>query len=107
MAEPATAAVAVHGSSSLAAVCVDSYNVDLRDAAGFIGDRATKQVFRTILEESRERVRSVGDDPLGDTPTEELTGKKLDKVLLKGEPEAAGIVHGAIEEFAGKLASVA
>jgi len=106
-AEGTTAGLAAHGSSSLAAVSVDSYNVALRDADGFIGDRATKQVFRTILEESRERMRAVGDDPLGDTPTEDLTGKKLDKVLLKGEPEAAGIVHGAIEEFAGKLASVA
>ena len=30
----------------------------------------------------------------------------LDKVLAEGEPEAAGLVHGAVEEFAQELAGV-
>ncbi len=40
------------------------------------------------------------DDPLGDTPTEDLSKKKLDKVLAEGDPEAAGMIHCAIEDFA-------
>ena len=32
--------------------------------------------------------------------------KKLDRVLLEGEPEAAGLLHSAVEEFAQELAGV-
>ena len=46
------------------------------------------------------------DDPLGDIPAEELKKKKLDKVLLEGEPEAAALVHSATEEFAQELFGV-
>jgi len=96
-----------HGSSDLPAVTVDAYNAELRDAEGFIGDRASNRAFRAILDESRERVRKVADeDPLGDTPTEDLPKKKMDKLLLEGAPEAAGVIHGAIEEFATELSTV-
>jgi hypothetical protein len=96
-----------HGSQDLQAVTVDGYNAELRDGEGFIGDRASNRAFRAILEESRERVRDVAeDDPLGDTPTEELPKKKMDKLLVEGEPEAAGVIHGAIEEFATELSTV-
>jgi predicted NBD/HSP70 family sugar kinase len=95
-----------HGALALAAVDVDAYNAELRDAEGFIGDRASNRAFRAILEDSRERLRKVSDDPLGDTPTEDISKKKLDKVLAEGEPEAAGMIHGAIEEFARELSTV-
>jgi hypothetical protein len=105
---PVTQPIAVsHGSADLPAVTVDAYNAELRDGEGFIGDRASNRAFRAILDESRERVREVSDeDPLGDTPTEELPKKKMDKLLLEGEPEAAGVIHGAIEEFASELSTV-
>jgi hypothetical protein len=46
MAETAGApAVAPHGSHRLPAVDVDSYNVELKDDEGFIGDRASKARF--------------------------------------------------------------
>ena len=96
----------VHAAVELVAVTVDSYNVELRDGDGFIGDRASRRAFRAIVEESRERLRDVARDPLGDTPTEALNKKKLDKLLTEGEPEAAGIIHGAIEEFSTELATV-
>jgi hypothetical protein len=51
-------------------------------------------------------MRRLDDDPLGNTPTEELSKKKLDKILTQGDPEAAGLVQGAIEDFAGELATV-
>src|SRR3569833_317040 len=96
-----------HGSSDLELVTVDAYNAELRDAEGFIGDRASTRAFRAILDESRERVREVAHkDPLGDTPSQELPKKKMDKLLMEGEPEAAGIIQGAIEEFASELSTV-
>jgi len=96
-----------HGSSELERVTVDAYNAELRDAQGFIGDRASNRAFRAILDESRERIREVAHkDPLGDTPSQELPKKKMDKLLLEGEPEAAGVIQGAIEEFASELSTV-
>jgi hypothetical protein len=50
-------------------------------------------------------LRKHGEDPLGDEPTEDLSKKKLDK-LLAGEPEAAGVVQGAIENFAHEVTLV-
>ena len=35
-----------------------------------------------------------------------ISKKKLDKLLVEGDPEAAGVVQGAIEEFAQELATV-
>ena len=101
-------AIAVsHGSSELERVTIDAYNAELRDAQGFIGDRASNRAFRAILDESRERVREVAhEDPLGDTPSQELPKKKMDKLLMEGEPEAAGVIQGAIEEFASELSTV-
>jgi hypothetical protein len=81
--EHPAAALSVHGSPQLPAVIVDSYNAELRDEDGFIGDRASNRAFHAILDEWRERLRKVGDDPLGDTPSADLRKKKLDKALLK------------------------
>lgn len=97
---------AVHGAADLPSVIVDTYNAELRDAEGFVGDRASNRAFRAIVDELRERLRQVGEDPFGETPTEELSRKKLDKILGEGDLEAAGVVQGAIEEFATELATV-
>ncbi|HVY39908.1 MAG TPA: ROK family protein [Polyangia bacterium] len=108
MSSPPTPPISIsHGSSELQVVTVDAYNAELRDGDGFIGDRASNRAFRAILDESRERIReATKEDPLGDTPTEELPKKKMDKLLVEGEPEAAGVIHGAIEEFATELTTV-
>ena len=104
---PARAPFAAHGALGLAAVEIDAYNAELRDDDGFIGDRASNRAFRAILEDWRERLRQVaGDDPLGDVASDDISKKKLDKVLLEGDPEAAGVVHAAIEDFARELATV-
>jgi hypothetical protein len=95
-----------HGSGRLTGVVVDAYNCELRDSEGFIGDRASKRAFQAILEDWRERVRRAGEDPLGETPSDELGKKTLDKLLVSGEPEAAGLVQGAIEDFAQEFATV-
>lgn len=100
------AAIAAHGASRLPSVEVDSYNVELKDDEGFLGDRASKGAFRDIIENWRKPLRKAGDDPFGDTPSEDLNKKTLDDLLSKGDAEAAGIVQGAIEDFSQQLALI-
>jgi predicted NBD/HSP70 family sugar kinase len=96
-----------HGAQQLPSVIVESYNVELRDQDGFIGDRASFRAFRSMLEEWREKLRQIGDDdPLGEAASGDISKKKLDKLLLEGDPKAAGVVQSAIEEFADELATV-
>jgi hypothetical protein len=104
--ESSSPALLVHGGEALSRVAVDAYNAELRTSDGFVGDRASKRAFQAILDDWRERVRKMGEDPLGEQPSEEISKKQLDKVLLEGDPEAAGMVHSAIEEFAQEFAAV-
>ena len=107
MAETATLpAIASHGASRLPSVELDSYNVELKDDEGFIGDRASKGAFRDIIENWRKQLRKNGDDPFGDEPSDKISKKALDTLLAKGDPEAAGILQGAIEDFSQELALV-
>jgi predicted NBD/HSP70 family sugar kinase len=98
--------VVVHGLSHLASVTVNAYNAELRSGEAFVGDRASKRSFQAIVDEWRERLRQAGQDPFGDKPTAELSKKALDKILVEGDPEAAGVLHGAIEQFAAELCTV-
>jgi len=95
-----------HGATVLPGVEVNSYNIELRDDDGFIGDRASKGAFRELLDKCRKQLRKISGDPFGDAPSEELSKKTLDAVLREGEPEAAGVVEAAIEEFSKELAQV-
>jgi predicted NBD/HSP70 family sugar kinase len=105
--EPATpAAVLGHGGRVLPAVTVDTYNEELRDEDGFVGDRASGRAFRAILDDWRDKLKAQGEDPFGDMPTREISKSKLDKVLAAGDPLAAGLVHTAVEEYAVELATV-
>jgi hypothetical protein len=103
---PRAPVVAAHGSNLLPAVEVDSYNVELKDNEGFIGDRASKGAFRTMIDQIRKTLRKSGDDPLGEEDSEELSKGELDGLLLQGEPEAAGIIHSAIEDFSQEFALI-
>lgn len=98
--------IAGHGAERLPAVQIDSYNVEIKDDEGFLGDRASKSAFRDIVENWRKLLRKNGDDPFGDDPSEKLTKKQLDEALTKGSLEAAAVVHSAVEEFAQELALV-
>ena len=95
-----------HGLARLPSVTLRAYNAELRDGDQFLGDRATNRAFRAILDEWRTRLKKVGKDPLGDTPTSELSKKTLDKILVEGEPEAAGVILSALEEFASELVTI-
>jgi hypothetical protein len=97
-------AVAAHGAVRLPSVEVDSYNVELKDDEGFLGDRASKGAFRQIVENWRAALREAGEDPFG--ADEELSRRKLDRLLERGSPDAKGVIQGAIEEFSQELALV-
>ena len=80
--------------------------LETKDDEGFVGDRASKGAFHEIIENWRKELRKVGVDPLGEEASEELSKKKLDAILTRGDAEAAGIIQGAIEDFAQEFALV-
>jgi predicted NBD/HSP70 family sugar kinase len=101
-----TPAVAAHGAARLPAVEVDSYNIEIKDDDGFVGDRASKKAFYAMLDKWRKPLRKLDSDPFGDTASSEISKKKLDAALAGDDPDAVGLVQGVIEDFAQALASV-
>ena len=101
-----TTGIARHGASRLPSVEVDSFNIELKDDEGFLGDRASKGAFRKILDSLRKPLRKNGDDPLGKKSAGEIPKGELDEALVGDDVGAAALVHGAIEEFAQELAYV-
>jgi hypothetical protein len=104
--EPRPIQLLEHGGALLPSVTVDAYNAELRHANGFVGDRASRRGFTEILDDWREKLRRTDVDPLGKVPSDKVGRKKLDKLLADGEPEVAGLVHGAVEDFAQELSTV-
>jgi predicted NBD/HSP70 family sugar kinase len=98
--------VAGHGSLCLPAVTVDGYNAEIKDEDGFVGDRANRRAFCESLERWREPLRKAGTDPFGEREITDLGKKELEAILAKGDPEAAAVVQGAIEDFAQSLSYV-
>jgi predicted NBD/HSP70 family sugar kinase len=98
--------LAAHGASQLTEVDVDAYNAELSDEEGFVGDRASGRAFRAILEAAREQVRRLDEDPIGEVASSEISKKQLDRLLVEGDAEAAGLVLGTIEEFSTQFAEV-
>jgi ROK family len=98
--------IAGHGATRLPSVIVDSYNIELKDEDGFLGDRASKGAFRRILDTLRKPLKKNGEDPLGNKSTESIAKSTLDEALVGDDIHAAALVHGAIEEFAQELAYV-
>jgi predicted NBD/HSP70 family sugar kinase len=101
-----TTGIARHGAPRLPSVDVDSFNIELKDDDGFLGDRASKGAFRDILDGLRKPLKKNGEDPLGKKSTDEIPKGDLDEVLMGDDVAAAALVHGAIEEFAQELAYV-
>ncbi|WEX75108.1 ROK family protein [Sinorhizobium numidicum] len=95
-----------HGADDLPSVTVDDYNMELRDGDGFLGDKANKFAFQEKLDAWRKRVRKGGSDPLGKTPTNKLSKKQIDALLRSEDKEAAALIIGAVDDFAGELANV-
>ena len=97
--------VFTHAATTLTAVTVDTYNEELREGDGFVGDRASGRAFRKILDECRAKLENSGhEDPFGEVASREISKSKLDKILVGKDPIAAGLVHTAVEEFGKELA---
>jgi hypothetical protein len=103
---PATTGIGRNGAERLPSVDIDSYNLELKDEEGFVGDRASKSAFHAILEGWRKPLRKAGDDPFGNKSSEEISKKQLDEILSGDDPEAAAVVLSTVEEFAQELAHV-
>jgi len=88
-----TAGIGNHGAARLPSVDIDSYNIELKDDDGFLGDRASKGAFQAILDNWRKQLKKNGEDPLGAKSTEEISKKKLDAVLVGDDVEASALVH--------------
>ncbi|MFY9952670.1 ROK family protein [Bradyrhizobium sp.] len=101
-----TTGIARHGATRLPSVDIDSFNLELKDEDGFLGDRATKGAFRKILDSLRKPLKKNGEDPLGRKSAEAIGKSALDEALVGDDIGAAALVHGAIEEFAQELAHV-
>jgi hypothetical protein len=101
-----TTGIAHHGAARLPSVEVDSFNIELKDDDGFLGDRASKGAFRKILDGLRKPLKKAGEDPLGKKAAEDIAKSELDAALVGDDVMAAALVHGAIEEFAQELAYV-
>ncbi|MGC2177311.1 MAG: ROK family protein [Bradyrhizobium sp.] len=101
-----TVGIGRHGAARLPSVDVDSFNIELKDDDGFLGDRASKGAFRKILDDLRKPLKKNGDDPLGGKSAEKISKSELDEALVGDDIGAAALVHGAIEEFARELAYV-
>ena len=95
-----------HGASVLPSVTVDSYNLEVEDEDGFIGDKASKGAFWDFVDKWRKPLRDLGQDPFGNKATDDLGKKQLAEALASGDPAAAGLVQSAIEEFAQQLTQV-
>src|SRR5216117_2309561 len=101
-----TTGIARHGATRLPSVEVDSFNIELKDDDGFLGDRASKGAFRKILDTLRKPLKKNGDDPLGKKSAEDIAKSELDEVLVGSDVAAAALVHSAIEAFPQELAYV-
>jgi len=96
-----------HGALRLPGLSIDSYNLAIRepDEHGFVGDRASQTAFRELLDLARRHKRTA-KDPFGRKRSAELDKKTIDLVMVGGDPDAAHLVHVAVEAYALRLASV-
>ena len=98
--------IGVHGAKRLPSVEVDTFNIEIKDGDGFLGDRASKGAFQKIVEDLRKPLKKNGEDPLGKKTVKEIGKSELDEILTGDDVKAAALVHGAIEEFAHEFAYV-
>src|SRR5436189_242969 len=92
-----TTGIARHGATRLPSVEVDSFNIELKDDDGFLGDRASKGAFRKILDTLRKPLQKNGDDPLGKKSTEEIAKSELDDVLVGVDIGGTNIRCGVVD----------
>src|SRR5258708_24097332 len=77
-----TSGIGRHGATRLPSVDLDSFNIELKDDDGFLGDRASKGAFRQILDSLRKPLKKNGEDPLGSKSAEAIGKTALDEALV-------------------------
>src|ERR1700709_2713464 len=87
-----TTGIGRHGATRLPSVDVDSFNIELKDDDGFLGDRASKGAFRKILDGLRKPLRGNGDDPFGKKASQDIAKSALDEALTGDDIAAAAVV---------------
>ena len=95
-----------HGGSVLPSVTVDSYNLELKDEDGFVGDKASQRAFSELLDKWRKVLSQLGEEAFGSKPSSEISKKDIAALLAKGDGLESAVVFSAIEEFAQQLTSV-
>lgn len=85
---------------------VDCYNVEIADNGGFVGDKATKGAFWTIIDEWRKLRGKTEKDPLGKKPSARIGKQRLAELLSEGDVRAAAIIASATHDFAHELAAI-
>lgn len=103
--KPRNIATGPHGASELPSVAVTSYNLEIRDDDGFVGDKASRGAFVEHLDALRSHLKRNGDDPLKGK-TAEIGKKELDALVKEGDAAEAALVLSAVEGFAQSLAFV-
>ncbi|MET1029243.1 MAG: hypothetical protein ABWY00_18885, partial [Dongiaceae bacterium] len=98
--------IGVHGAALLPRIDVRSYNLEMKDKDGFVGDKASGRAFRSFIRDWRLTLRESGKDPFEEDLDAPISKKKMDKFLAEGDPDGAAVVQGAIEDFAKNLAGV-
>lgn len=101
----ANLATGPHGAAELPSVTVTSYNLEVRDEDGYVGDKASRGAFVEHLDALRTHLKRNGDDPL-DGDTASISKKDLDALLKDGDATEAALVLSAVESFAQSLAFV-
>ncbi|KPF71257.1 glucokinase [Bosea sp. AAP35] len=86
-------------------VSVVSYNLEIRDEDGFVGDKASRSAFVEHLDALRAEFREQRGDPLKGK-TAEISKGDLDALLRDGDPHEGALILSAIENFAQSLAFV-
>lgn len=92
-----------HGAAELRGIRIDSCSLDLPPGLGPQAHRA----FDAVLADWRRRLaRAGGTDPFGGDPAVQVAEEQLDAALAGGAPDVAGLVQGAVEDFARGLTAV-
>ncbi len=95
-----TTGIAAHGASRLPSVDIESFNIELKDDEGFLGDRASKAAFRDILEKWRKPLRKSDEDPFGKEPSENISKRVLDAILVERIVVGGGFRDSRLGELA-------
>jgi hypothetical protein len=66
-----------HGASVLPSVTVDSYNLEVEDEDGFIGDKVSKGAFWEFVNKWRAALQDLGEDRSEVSPAKSLANASL------------------------------